>query len=225
MLKQLPNPALQRTGRVTRPAAEVRTLGVACPTPPRWSPGSAVLICLAGTALIPRLRSGFRQPAQTRAKRLNFGGRRIPSRGPDRHSIWAGCQLPTRFRAYRRRLGSDCPLSLSVTCCAMLIPFQCSCRADRKGVEILPGGNASKTLRQDLVACLRQERDELDASAAQLRANAVGWHRSRARFSHILCIFLTNYARSHRMWAGGVCAQSQRGSKGVKRGWKKLVTD
>jgi len=44
-----------------------------CPTPPRWSPGSAVLISLPGTSLIPRLRSGFRQRAQTPAKRLNFG--------------------------------------------------------------------------------------------------------------------------------------------------------
>jgi hypothetical protein len=62
------------------------------PTPPRRSPGSALLIYLPGTALIPRLRSGFRQRAQTPAKRLNFGWTRIPSRGPDRHSIGAGCQ-------------------------------------------------------------------------------------------------------------------------------------
>jgi hypothetical protein len=31
----------------------------------------------------------------------------MPSVGRESHSIRAGCQLPTRFRAYRRRLGSN----------------------------------------------------------------------------------------------------------------------
>lgn len=74
-----------------RPSA-MGTKLLACPTLPRWSPGSAVLISLPGTALIPRLRSGcfdklsisafgsdaaqspqFRQRAQTPARGLNFG--------------------------------------------------------------------------------------------------------------------------------------------------------